>query len=205
MQNYVDLICDKLDIDQSLILKKKIRGLPGITAGQLITAILANGSMADTAEYLRYTEGPVKQAVRALLGNKFNNRSRPFGAGGVRTSWRYTLLETIGHKFCHSCSTILPSSEYHCNTSNSDGLSGQCRYCKIFESKQRLGYIKERTPAWSDIAKIRMIYKNCPEGDHVDHIIPLRGALVSGLHVPENLQYLSKEENLRKKNKYSIE
>ena len=36
----------------------------------------------------------------------------------------------------------------------------------------------------------------------VDHIIPLQGQYVSGLHVPNNLQVIPKTMNIRKSNKY---
>ena len=62
--------------------------------------------------------------------------------------------------------------------------------------------LTERTPAWANKEKILKIYTNCPKGHHVDHIIPLNGKTVSGLHVEGNLQYLTKENNLRKNNKF---
>lgn len=58
------------------------------------------------------------------------------------------------------------------------------------------------TPKWADLNAIMEFYKNCPDGYHVDHIIPLQGKNVCGLHVLENLQYLPASENMSKGNKY---
>lgn len=67
----------------------------------------------------------------------------------------------------------------------------------------------KRTPPWSDLKAIKAIYQLASEMSeltgmkhHVDHVIPLRSQLVSGLHVPANLQVITAQENLVKNDSF---
>ena len=68
----------------------------------------------------------------------------------------------------------------------------------------------QRTPVWADRYALREVYSEAekmkPFFDvHVDHKIPLRGKLVSGLHVAENLQILFAHDNMVKHNTFNTE
>ena len=64
-----------------------------------------------------------------------------------------------------------------------------------------LGAIKEM---YTDCVSINIAAKlaGCTEKFVVDHIIPLQGKNVSGLHIHTNLQIITATENLKKSNKY---
>ena len=77
----------------------------------------------------------------------------------------------------------------------------------------RKKHVRLRTPKWvgkEDRWLIRQAYelaeirtKLFNYAWHVDHIIPLQGSTVSGLHIVDNLRVIPAVENIRKKNLYA--
>ena len=80
-----------------------------------------------------------------------------------------------------------------------------------YEGKRRAMQL-QRTPAWDPhahliIAKYQlaaMLSQASGIPHHVDHIIPLQGRKVSGLHVFSNLRVIPGTDNVKKSNKFPI-
>lgn len=77
--------------------------------------------------------------------------------------------------------------------------------------QERRAALSNRTPAWADSRAIREVYEEAARLTRalgvkmvVDHVIPLRGRGVSGLHVANNLRIIPESENLTKANRFSI-
>jgi hypothetical protein len=134
---------------------------------------------------------------------------------GTRAAWRCACdcgnfivadgkkLRTEHTKSC-GCYRIEVTAPKQGKLNLKHGQSRTRGYARFQSRLREIAEIRQR-PKWADMNKIREIYVNRPEGFHVDHIIPLRGKYVCGLHVENNLQYLTASENMRKHNTFSGE
>lgn len=130
------------------------------------------------------------------------------------------ILFIENKKYCTECGDIKDLAEF---SNNKHMLDNKANYCKICDRERSLKWAKNnpekasyrtmlrkaaklnRTPAWANLETIKKIYRECPKGYHVDHIIGLRCKNISGLHIETNLQYLTPLDNSRKGNKYPFD
>lgn len=76
---------------------------------------------------------------------------------------------------------------------------------------KRRGVKKCATPQWFDDALVEAVYTEAERlsaetgiPHEVDHVVPLQGRMVSGLHVADNLQIITREENRKKSNAWVV-
>ena len=88
-------------------------------------------------------------------------------------------------------------------------LAKQKEYNKLHPESLRTSRLKNKLERKQRVPKfgqkgIKAFIKNTPKGYVVDHILPLCGKKMSGLHVRWNLQYLTPKQNRKKWNRISL-
>jgi 5-methylcytosine-specific restriction endonuclease McrA len=129
-------------------------------------------------------------------------------------------------KRCYNCKKTKPKTEFGSNVSKWDKLKSECLECNrklkaawkkqnrdkvnAQNARRRVSklngmlkwgkeHLKPEIDNWYRRAKLATIFMEEPY--EVDHIEPLQGKDVSGLHVPWNLTLLTKPENSSKGNR----
>ena len=142
-------------------------------------------------------------------------------------------LAVVGYRRCIVCQEVKDGTEEDFARVSTGSLDTTCRpstRAKVKKWREKnperaavLAYAKcaarysakrRRTPPWLTAEhkrQIRAVYAECRRVSketgvkhHVDHIVPLVGKTVSGLHVPWNLQIITGAENARKANKWNF-
>lgn len=131
---------------------------------------------------------------------------------------------------CYSCKCVLQLFvSFYKDKTKKDGYELRCKKCSskknslwiqenrgLSTSKSRIKEIRKKNktqvPLWltqTDLLKIKEKYQEAAHLSDttgikwsVDHIIPLNGETVCGLHVPSNLQVIPLSVNLSKRNRY---
>lgn len=219
---YINAILNNMGRAPSEIAIKKY----GITYEELIHALISTNNIFECSTTLNLPEYSLKYHIRRHLREELPEKQG-------KSSWRVTLLYSISFAMCPTCDRIFDISElnkfdlargsYYCSNCISDrgkiyrdgNLDSIKKYRDNYylqhkpyfnEKAKRYKLDKEqRVPPWADRKKLFEWYENCPNGYHVDHIVPLHGANVSGLHVENNLQYLLAKDNISKSNKFNID
>jgi 5-methylcytosine-specific restriction endonuclease McrA len=136
------------------------------------------------------------------------------------------FLFRYGYIYCNTCNTVLPKSSFYTSIDTWNGFKHYCKSCQklLRDNEHSAKYIRnnrakynaylanyratklQATPKWltkEQLLEIETIYKKAKKlNKEVDHIIPLRGNNVCGLHVPWNLQLLTRQQNASKSNKF---
>ncbi len=217
-------ICESLGILPSSIARKKHGKFNGWTLEEFINLILIYETGPKVVEACDVGQQLFNRTVKELFVPILGKTN----GGGL--TWKYKLLDNAGLRYCTECQVIYYKDNFN---KRREGLEAICKSCQAVRNAEnyrteatqqahKRSYKKNkvaikarnaqyradrllRHPSWANLVSIALIYKNCPEGYHVDHEIPLKGELVSGLHIESNLQWLSAADNLAKGNSFDID
>lgn len=152
-----------------------------------------------------------------------NNRNR---RRGMAERIPQSIHDTT--KQCRTCKTVMRISEFYevSHKRNADGRMAHCKSCwaaRSDETRRKLAHyyteysnhrragFKKASPGWltaeqrKEMVRIYEVSRSLGRilgcRFEVDHIVPIKGKAVCGLHVPWNLQVIPMAKNRQKSNK----
>ena len=170
----------------------------------------------------------VSEKLRTIFGTSLKNKP-------VSVSINKFLLFEFGFICCNMCNKILHKDNFFKHSGYWNGYKHYCVNCQKEnrDLEHNRKYLKNNrakyshhlalyrakkikaTPKWltsEQLLEIENTYSKCKNKSlkenieyEVDHIIPLQGKNVSGLHVPWNLQIITQAENRKKGNTFKEE
>lgn len=182
--------------------KQKCKILPGQVFGEWTVIERTDKVSRKRPFFLCLCSCGTKKAV--ICKSLINGISKSCGC--IKRKNRYN--KDLDLKRCTRCKKSKNSLMFFPKNNSIDKLDCYCTECRNKITAGRRLLNKQATPKWlctEDKAKIKEIYYNCPKGYQVDHIVPLKGKNVCGLHVPWNLQYLTILDNAKKSNKLVVD
>lgn len=220
MENLIkESIYKNLNINPNAEFAKSWGKYPSIKIYEIINSIFMHETGPKAIKSLNRGSRTFNEGMKRLFPEvKLTGRAQ---------TWKWWLISQSDYKKCSTCQVYKQKVEFSNSKNTIDALDSRCKECSKFvhaknyaenkeyfenyrknhkgeqkaRSAKRRALILQRTVKWSELDRIKNFYKNCPEGCHVDHYYPLQGKTVCGLHVLDNLQYLTVKENLSKGNK----
>ena len=220
----INTICSAISKTPTDVAKRKFGKLPEYTYKDILVRIIdTGGGRIPISDIFPEMSRPT---ASNMLTRAFPGKSSP------EQSWYNYLLGLAGLKRCRYCTNLYSIDLFYKSKGKFNGIRDVCIECDNSLNKihrednkehytakkhehylfhkaeylvrriQRRDKTKISTPSWANILEMNIIYSRCPEGCHVDHIIPLQGYNVSGLNTEHNLQYLPAAINIAKGNKF---
>lgn len=123
-----------------------------------------------------------------------------------KKGFKRTFKKQNGRKFNRAREGYWPEWTFHTGPHK---LCPKHHASKLAIGAQRRAKKLQAMPKWADTKAIRQIYAECQRitretgiKHEVDHIVPLNGVKVKGLHVAENLRVIPAKLNRKKSNHF---